>query len=176
MWILTATGRVLDGDSIMFLSFSEFCYGYDSGNGCVAGSNLPDCRSKDDNFTLMNGDFTLMNGDFTPGTFEVTPDDNSRLSFSDCMVRCWNDCLCLAFDFRDNGVGCNIWTGTKSANFVVNPQGTSVRKYMLLSLTLSKGKIILIDSVICWLIVMYYYNFIFFIIQINSWPYYYYYY
>ncbi|KAF5774326.1 putative protein kinase RLK-Pelle-DLSV family [Helianthus annuus] len=133
MWILTATGRVLDGDSSMYLSFSEFCYGYDSGNGCVAGSNLPDCRSKDNNFTLMNGDFT-------PGTFEVTPDDNSSLSFSDCMVRCWNDCRCLAFDSRDNGVGCNIWTGTESANFVVNPQGTSVRKYVLLSPTPSKGK------------------------------------
>ncbi|KAI7742568.1 hypothetical protein M8C21_011602 [Ambrosia artemisiifolia] len=126
MWILTADGQVLDGESSGFLSLSQFCYGYDSGNGCVAGSNLPQCRSKDDNFSLRNGEFT-------PGTYDLTDVGNSSLSFSDCMVRCWNDCNCLAFNSRDNGTGCNLWTGTKSAIFSVNPQGTSIQKYVLLS-------------------------------------------
>ncbi|XP_076945573.1 G-type lectin S-receptor-like serine/threonine-protein kinase CES101 isoform X2 [Bidens hawaiensis] len=136
MWILTADGRILDGDSSMYLSFHEFCYGYDSGDGCVAGSDLSPCRSVDDKFSLRNGDFT-------PGTYDVSYDYSSSLSFSDCMVRCWNDCRCLAFNSRDldNGTGCDIWTGTKSAEFLINPQGTSIQKYVLLSQNSSKGSV-----------------------------------
>ncbi|KAK1417771.1 hypothetical protein QVD17_26905 [Tagetes erecta] len=132
MWILTEKGEVLDGESSLYLSWHGLCYGYDSGNGCVAGANMPSCRSRVENFTLMNGDFT-------PGTSDISPYDNSSLSFSDCMVKCWDNCSCLAFNTRENGTGCNLWVGDESSRFSVNPQGTSVQKYVLLSPDSSKG-------------------------------------
>ncbi|KAI3703559.1 hypothetical protein L1987_73716 [Smallanthus sonchifolius] len=132
MWILTANGRVLDGESNALWS-PEICYGYDSGNGCVAGSNLPTCRSEDDQFFQRNGEFAR-------DSTESLPLDNSILSFSDCMVRCWNDCSCLGFTTSSNGTGCIRWTGAKSVdNFSVNSQGNSVSKYVLVSPNPGKG-------------------------------------
>ncbi|MFS7928053.1 putative protein kinase RLK-Pelle-DLSV family [Helianthus anomalus] len=125
MWILTTNGQLSDGESNALWS-PEFCYGYDSSDGCVEGTNLPLCRSADDKVTLLNGYFA-------PGMAELSGDDNSSLSFSDCMVRCWNDCHCLAFNSHGSGTGCNIWTGAKSAKFSTSPQGTSAPKYVLVS-------------------------------------------
>ncbi|KAI3692203.1 hypothetical protein L6452_32014 [Arctium lappa] len=132
MWILTPRGQIVDGDSSLIWT-PDFCYGYDSGNGCVADSDLPRCRSEDDKFSLLNGDFS-------PGTTSSSFDDNSDLIISDCMVRCWNDCGCLGYTTSSNGTGCVIWTGTKSSNnFSINPQGNSVTKYVLISPNPSKG-------------------------------------
>ncbi|KAL8238953.1 hypothetical protein R6Q59_015520 [Mikania micrantha] len=130
MWILTADGRVSNGDESMYLSFHDFCYGYDSGNGCVASSNLTQCRNENDKFSVMNGDFT-------PNEVESSYDDNSNISISDCMVSCWNDCSCLGFITASNGSGCIIWTGPKSTKFTVNPQGNAVQKYVFVAA--SKG-------------------------------------
>ncbi|KVH91635.1 G-type lectin S-receptor-like serine/threonine-protein kinase CES101 [Cynara cardunculus var. scolymus] len=132
MWILTPQGQIIDGDSSATW-VPEFCYGYDSGNGCVADSNLPQCRNEDDMFSHLNGDFT-------PGMTNSSVDDNPDLINSDCMVRCWNDCSCLGFTTSSNETGCVIWTGAKSVNnFSVNPQGNSVQKYVLISPNPSKG-------------------------------------
>ncbi|KAJ0716182.1 putative protein kinase RLK-Pelle-DLSV family [Helianthus annuus] len=137
MLILMGNGQVIDGDSSLGVS-PEFCYGYDSGNGCVADSNLPQCRSRGDQFLLKGWEFTS-------GTYNLSEVGNSSLSISDCMERCWNDCHCLAFNY---GVGCNIWRESKSANVFINPLETSVdRKYVLVST--SKCNIIVIHSVVC---------------------------
>ncbi|XP_035838255.1 G-type lectin S-receptor-like serine/threonine-protein kinase At1g67520 [Helianthus annuus] len=117
MWILTSNGQVLDDESSALWSPE-----------CVAGSNLPQCRSEDDQFFQRNGDFAP---DMTEGS---SYDDNSSVSFSDCMVRCWNDCSCLGFITNSNGTGCLRWTGAKSVNnFLVNPQGISVAKHGLIA-------------------------------------------
>ncbi|XP_071730532.1 S-locus-specific glycoprotein S13-like isoform X1 [Rutidosis leptorrhynchoides] len=124
MWSLRPSGEIVDGDSSMIWS-PEFCYGFDSGNGCVEGTNLPTCRGGDDKVSLLNGDFAPM----TSSSVDYSP-----LSIGDCMERCWNDCGCLGFTTTSsNDTGCVTWTGTKSVNnFSVNPQGTSVRSTCLL--------------------------------------------
>ncbi|KAF5774412.1 putative non-specific serine/threonine protein kinase [Helianthus annuus] len=94
--LLTDQGQA-QGDNGLIWS-PLYCYGYDSGNGCVAGSNSPSCRSKDDKIALFDGYFAL-------GMAEDSYDDNSSVSFSDCMVRCWNNCTCLAYNTHDNRTG-----------------------------------------------------------------------
>ncbi|KAM0070206.1 putative PAN/Apple domain-containing protein [Helianthus debilis subsp. tardiflorus] len=138
MWILNANGQIVEGDHDELLKWSpEFCYGYDSGNGCMAVS-LPPCRSIDDKFTLLTGEFA------SSGFLAFKPDYNSRISFSDCMMRCWDSCDCLGFNSGENGAGCNIWEG--DAEFEINPQSFSVPKYVLVSP--KKGKIIVFDVMI----------------------------
>ncbi|PWA84712.1 Apple-like protein [Artemisia annua] len=134
MWTLRPDGIIEDGDS-RFLWSPEFCYGYESDRGCVASSNLPQCRSDDDIFREMNGDFS-------PAMTSDSYDSNASLILSDCMMRCWNDCSCLGFERgSSNGTGCRTWTGTKSVNnFTVNVQGVAAsNKYVLISSTTSKG-------------------------------------
>ncbi|XP_023732620.1 G-type lectin S-receptor-like serine/threonine-protein kinase At1g67520 [Lactuca sativa] len=121
MWILTAKGQITDIDNSTVWT-PEFCYGYDSGNGCV-GSSLPQCRRESDNFSEKNGDFAQ-------DTTRTDIDDNSSLSISDCFVKCWNDCTCVGFNSSNiNGTGCVIWTG--SNNFLVNPRDNSTLKYVI---------------------------------------------
>ncbi|KAM0070204.1 putative protein kinase RLK-Pelle-DLSV family [Helianthus debilis subsp. tardiflorus] len=144
VWILNANGQVVEGNDIdqIFSWSTEFCYGYDSGNGCVATSNLPLCRSRDDKFTLLNGYFTY-------GSIYRVGDKNSSLSFSDCMMKCWNDCDCLAFNSHDNGVGCNIWTGTTEiTKFIYKPQLISLPKYVLVSPSKGNAKIFIWGPVV----------------------------
>nr|XP_043607620.1 G-type lectin S-receptor-like serine/threonine-protein kinase CES101 [Erigeron canadensis] len=130
-WYLDPRGYILDGDTNQFWT-PEFCYGFD-GNGCVADSNLSQCRSQDDKFSLLNGDFA-------PGMTTSSYDDNSTINFSDCMMRCWNDCGCLGFTTHSTETGCITWAGTKPiSNFSVDVQGTSVPKYVLISPTERKG-------------------------------------
>ncbi|KAL7598908.1 hypothetical protein Lser_V15G22931 [Lactuca serriola] len=125
MWFLTPGGRVQDADNFAVWT-PEFCYGYDSGDGCVADSNTIQCRDENDKFNWLNGDFAPM----TSSSY----DDNSSLSMSDCMVRCWNDCSCLGFTTSSNGTGCITWTGAKSVdNFSISPTGSAVLKYVLIS-------------------------------------------
>ncbi|CAH1448563.1 unnamed protein product [Lactuca virosa] len=121
MWILTAKRQVTDIDNSTVWT-PEFCYGYDSGNGCVELS-LPRCRRESDKFSEMKGDFA---NDLTRSAI----DDNSSLSISDCFVKCWNDCTCVGFNSSSiNGTGCVIWTG--SNNFLVNPRDNSTLKYVI---------------------------------------------
>ncbi|KAL8259885.1 hypothetical protein R6Q59_027838 [Mikania micrantha] len=132
MWILRPHGRIVDGNDRV-ISSSDLCYGYDSGNGCVASSNTPQCRSESDKFSPMNGDFA---SDMT----RRSVDDNSSLSIGDCMMNCWNDCGCLGFITGGNGSGCIRWSGTKSvSNFSVDSLGNSVSKFVLVSSNSDKG-------------------------------------
>ncbi|KAI3505456.1 hypothetical protein L1887_27587 [Cichorium endivia] len=126
MWILTPRGEFLDGESHFYLTPGDFCYGYETRTGCLAGPPLPQCRSDNDKFTLLNGDHA-------PGSVDISDAANASLSFSDCMMRCWNDCSCLAFITYENGTNCVTWTGPKSAKFIINPQGVAVSKYVMVS-------------------------------------------
>ncbi|XP_052620321.1 G-type lectin S-receptor-like serine/threonine-protein kinase SRK [Lactuca sativa] len=121
MWILTPKGQIRDINNATAWS-PEFCYGYDSGNGCME-SSLPQCRTENDNFSKKNGDFAQ---DRT----KSATDGNSSLSINDCFVKCWNDCNCVGFSSSTiNGSGCVIWTGINS--FLVNPHDNSTSKYVI---------------------------------------------
>ncbi|CAI9285032.1 unnamed protein product [Lactuca saligna] len=121
MWILTPKGQIRDINSATAWS-PEFCYGYDSGNGCIL-SSLPQCRTENDNFSKKNGDFAQ---DKT----KSATDGNSSLSINDCFVKCWNDCNCVGFSSSTiNGSGCVVWTGINS--FLVNPHENSTSKYVI---------------------------------------------
>ncbi|CAH1427266.1 unnamed protein product [Lactuca virosa] len=78
MWILTPKGQIRDINNATTWS-PQFCYGYDSANGCVE-SILPQCRTENDNFIKKNGDFSQ---DMTKGInrFLVNPHDNSTSKY-----------------------------------------------------------------------------------------------
>ncbi|KAI3692202.1 hypothetical protein L6452_32013 [Arctium lappa] len=117
MWILTAKGQITDSNNSTVWT-PEFCYGYESNNGCV-NSSLPPCRTKTDNFNVKNDEFA---SETRSGIHHI-----SSLSNSDCFVKCWNDCHCVGFNSGTaNGTGCVIWTGNNS--FLVNPRGNSTSK------------------------------------------------
>ncbi|WOG90023.1 hypothetical protein DCAR_0209264 [Daucus carota subsp. sativus] len=120
MWILDFQGNIRQDDSFN-LATTAFCLGYDNGNGCVASSGLPVCRSQDLRFEEKNAEF--INGD---STF----DDNTTISLSDCMRRCWDDCNCLGFVNSSNGTGCTMYFGT---SYTITDQPNSVSKYVLVS-------------------------------------------
>ncbi|KAJ0672147.1 putative protein kinase RLK-Pelle-DLSV family [Helianthus annuus] len=133
MWILRPQGRIVDGNDRR-LSANDLCYGFDSGNGCVASSATPKCWSERDRFSTLSGDFVS-------DVMRRVVDDNSSLSIGDCMVKCWNDCGCLGFVSVGNGTGCIRWTGAKSVgNFSVDSQGNAVTKFVLVSTNLSKER------------------------------------
>ncbi|XP_071733756.1 G-type lectin S-receptor-like serine/threonine-protein kinase At1g67520 [Rutidosis leptorrhynchoides] len=122
MWILTPKGQIRDSDNSTVWT-PEFCYGYNSNNGCVQQSNLPPCRREGDSFSEKNGDFDSVL------TTSVT-DDNSSLSIGDCFIKCWSNCSCVGFNSSTtNGTGCVIWTG--SNNFLINPRDNSTLKYVI---------------------------------------------
>ncbi|KAL4565127.1 hypothetical protein LXL04_029212 [Taraxacum kok-saghyz] len=132
MWILTSRGQIRDIDNATFWT-PEFCYGHDSGNGCVQ-SKFPMCRREDDNFSEKMGDFAQ-------NVALSTIDENSSLSISDCFIKCWNDCNCVGFNSSTiNGTGCVFWTGSNM--FLVNPIGNSTSKYVISqnSMNRSTGK------------------------------------
>ncbi|KAM0070205.1 putative non-specific serine/threonine protein kinase [Helianthus debilis subsp. tardiflorus] len=124
LWLLNTNGQVEEGTQAdrCYLWRFEFCYGYNLGDGCAADSDMRLCWSRDDKFTLLTGEFNT-------GVDVFRPDDNSSLSFSDCMVGCLNSCDCLAFNSHENGVGCDTWTG--ESKFVIDPHVTSAPKYVL---------------------------------------------
>ncbi|XP_071741709.1 G-type lectin S-receptor-like serine/threonine-protein kinase CES101 [Rutidosis leptorrhynchoides] len=135
MWILRPQGRIVDGSNRRLITTDDQCYGFDMGNGCVASSKVPSCRSERDQFSPMSGEFSR---ELTSSSL----DDNISLSISDCMVKCWNDCGCLGYMAVSNGTGCVTWTGTKSiSNFSIDTQGNTVSKYVLVASNQSKGKI-----------------------------------
>ncbi|GKD39645.1 G-type lectin S-receptor-like serine/threonine-protein kinase, partial [Tanacetum coccineum] len=111
MWILTPKGQLTAVDDSTAWT-PEFCYGYDSGDGCVKESSFPPCRTKNDNFNKLNGEFA-------PEMTRDDTDENSSLSISDCFAKCWNDCNCVGFNSKNkDGTGCVIWIGNNS--FLVN--------------------------------------------------------
>ena len=105
LWMLRldSDGQIAEGLSRLRFGPFKFCYGYESDDGCVT-SELPHCRRRNDNFTQKRVYFL-------PDITTRQDDDNSSLSFIDCMERCWNECNCVAFNVYSNGTGCITWTG-----------------------------------------------------------------
>ncbi|GFZ16615.1 hypothetical protein Acr_25g0010240 [Actinidia rufa] len=100
---LLPDGHIAEGPSGLRFGPFMFCYGYESDDGCVT-SELPQCRRRNDNFTQKRVYFL-------PNITTRQDDDNSSLSLSACMERCWNECNCVAFNVNSNGTGCITWTG-----------------------------------------------------------------
>ncbi|KAL8238951.1 hypothetical protein R6Q59_015518 [Mikania micrantha] len=127
MWILTPKGQITN-HNISNSWTPEWCYGYNSSNGCM-DSSFPQCRSEDDYFSYRKGDFD-------PRRTGNTTDGNSSLSISDCFVKCWNECSCVGFNSsNNNGTGCVIWTG--SSNFLDDGGDNSTMKYVIISQSLN---------------------------------------
>ncbi|KAK6929073.1 PAN/Apple domain [Dillenia turbinata] len=104
-WQLDPTGRIVDGGNLILTSY-DFCYGYPDDNGCVDQA-LPVCRGSNEKFVEWRGYFVGNSID----------DNNSSLSLSDCMERCWNSCDCVGFTFaNENYTGCIIWSGNQKFN------------------------------------------------------------
>ncbi|CAL5355617.1 unnamed protein product [Camellia sinensis] len=104
MWMLTPNGMIHHGANSLAIGPVDFCYGYhQSDNGCVV-TKLPECRSSDDKFVQKRATFL-------PSNARGNYDDNSSLSLSDCMERCWSNCNCVGFNVNSNGTGCITWTG-----------------------------------------------------------------
>ncbi|KAA8525094.1 hypothetical protein F0562_007042 [Nyssa sinensis] len=127
MWILTPNGQILDAANSRFIGPADFCYGYESDNG-RANSLVPDCRGHNDRFEQRRGYFVGNSGSY---------DDNSSLSLSDCMERCWSDCTCLGFINNSNGTGCIIWSGNLVQREDNNPNSMII--YVLVRGNSSKG-------------------------------------
>ncbi|CAI9285036.1 unnamed protein product [Lactuca saligna] len=129
MWILTPDGMLLDGETSMSLtplSENEFCYGYETSTGCLEVPDLAnECRSKNENFTLLSGEYP------TDSRMRRSDAGNSSLSRSDCMMRCWNDCSCLAFEEYEYGNDCVTYTGDKSTKLIIDTRGYDTQMFVL---------------------------------------------
>uniref|UniRef100_M1AJH1 non-specific serine/threonine protein kinase n=1 Tax=Solanum tuberosum TaxID=4113 RepID=M1AJH1_SOLTU len=127
--VLTFNGAILGGgeDSRIYALYNEFCYGYESHDGCVS-NQLPECRKDGDKFELKSAYFTT-------GSATSNYDDNANISLGDCMKNCWEHCSCVGFITSSNGIGCIIWNG--NGEFRVDESGSAVQQYVLVS---SKGK------------------------------------
>ncbi|CAI9095185.1 OLC1v1031069C2 [Oldenlandia corymbosa var. corymbosa] len=130
MLALSPEGQIVDvaNSGLIVSPYQEFCYGYEGDNGC-ASSALPSCRSSRNTFQSKSGSFFGDNGNY---------DENSNVSLSDCMEKCWNDCNCNGFTVSSNGTGCITWTQKKE--FRLDESGQTVKKYVLAAEKSPKGK------------------------------------
>ncbi|KAH0646769.1 hypothetical protein KY284_034653 [Solanum tuberosum] len=128
---LNFNGAILGGgeDSRVYALYNEFCYGYESHDGCVS-NQLPECRKDGDKFEQKSGHFIDRSNSNSY--------DNASTSLGDCMKRCWEHCSCVGFTTTSNGTGCIIWNG--NGEFQVDESGNTVKKYVLVSSKSSNGK------------------------------------
>ncbi|XP_059656944.1 G-type lectin S-receptor-like serine/threonine-protein kinase CES101 [Cornus florida] len=117
-WDLKPNGQIVASDFI--ITPYEFCYGYQSDNGC-ANFPVPICRSHGKTFQQRRAN----------SLGDPHSDQNRSLSIHDCMKSCWNNCSCTGFSSFEDGVGCTFWSGrfTNSLELVPN----TVMKYVLVA-------------------------------------------
>ncbi|KAJ8555212.1 hypothetical protein K7X08_012708 [Anisodus acutangulus] len=154
---LSSNGAILGGgeDGRIYALYNEFCYGYESNDGCVS-TQLPECHQDGDKFEQKSGDFIDRSN--------TNYYDNASISLGDCMQKCWEHCSCVGFTTTSNGTSCIIWNG--NGEFRVDESGNTVKKYVLVSSKSSKGKpwiwivivaailiTLLISGFICYIIV-----------------------
>ncbi|KAL3361741.1 hypothetical protein AABB24_014554 [Solanum stoloniferum] len=129
---LNSDGDILGGYRFTYTLFKDFCYGYESEDGCFS-SQLPECRKDGDKFEQKSGDYIH--------TSSITTEfyDNASISIVDCMQKCWENCSCVGFTTASgNGTGCRIWNG--NGDFRVYESGNAMQRYVLVSPKSSKGK------------------------------------
>ncbi|KAA8525091.1 hypothetical protein F0562_007045 [Nyssa sinensis] len=109
-WVLTPNGQIREGfttssgDYNYSISAKDFCYGYESDNGCAESVvPQPECRDRNSTFELMTGYFR--------GDYARNINYSRELILNDCMEICWNDCTCFGFTSGDDGLGCVFWVG-----------------------------------------------------------------
>ncbi|XP_058224537.1 G-type lectin S-receptor-like serine/threonine-protein kinase CES101 isoform X1 [Rhododendron vialii] len=131
MWELTPMGNLRDGANSREYGPDGFCYGYESVLSYCVTSEFPRCRSSNDKFEEKRVNFLP-----TIATSEY--EENTSLSLSDCMERCWNNCSCVAFTvLNSNGTGCKTWTGRLEYS-TDDPNDSKI--YVLVQGSSSKGK------------------------------------
>ncbi|KAF7139578.1 hypothetical protein RHSIM_Rhsim07G0135900 [Rhododendron simsii] len=131
MWELTPNGEIVDdANARTYGPGYGFCYGYESVPPFCVTSELPQCRSSNDKFEEKRASFLP-----TIATSEY--EENTSLSLSDCMERCWNDCNCVAFTVNSIGTGCITWRG-KLEYQEDNPDVS--KSYVLVRGSSSKGE------------------------------------
>ncbi|XP_052211258.1 G-type lectin S-receptor-like serine/threonine-protein kinase CES101 isoform X2 [Diospyros lotus] len=152
MWQLTPTGGILEGPTSLYFKNGDFCYGYQSNDGCV-NSVRPQCRRSNDKFVQKRA---LFSGSDTSHQY----DNNSSLSISDCMEKCWNNCSCISFGDYSNGTGCITTTGSlenlvENVNYMtvyVLAQGKSSKsKYWIWIVSAAGSLLIVILGSLCYL-------------------------
>nr|XP_016484546.1 PREDICTED: G-type lectin S-receptor-like serine/threonine-protein kinase RKS1 [Nicotiana tabacum] len=152
-------GSIIGGceDGLIYALYNEFCYGYESDDGCVS-TQLPECQKDGDKFDQKSGDFIDRS--------YSNCYDNASISLGDCMQKCWEDCSCVGFTTSSAETGCIIWSG--NGEFQVYESGIPVKKYVLVSSKSSKRKqktwiwIVIIVAVVIPLLIS---GFIFYIIM-----------
>ncbi|XP_016440490.1 G-type lectin S-receptor-like serine/threonine-protein kinase CES101 isoform X1 [Nicotiana tabacum] len=155
----SSNGAIIGGgeDGRIYALYNEFCYGYESDDGCVS-TQLPECRKDGDKFEQKSGDFI----DRSYNNYY----DNASISLGDCMQKCWEDCSCVGFTTSSAETGCVIWSG--NGEFQVDESGNTVKKYVLVSSKSSKRKqktwiwIVIVVAVVIPLLIS---GFIFYIIM-----------
>ncbi|CAN4076345.1 unnamed protein product [Withania somnifera] len=91
------TPRTAAGDGLIYTLFNNFCYGYESEDGCDGHK-----------FEQKIGDF-IHTSSITAMIY-----DDASISFVDCMQKCWEHCSCVGFTTTsNNGTGCRIWNGKR---------------------------------------------------------------
>lgn len=131
-WQLHYRGSIYDSEGRSTIAEADLCYGYNTRgpNPNEAGCELweqPKCRNEHQMFELQTG--------FFDDSVEVS-DPNKSLGYSDCRIKCWEDCECLSFS--NNGeTGCLFWRGR---NLEFQNSGSSPRMYIVKSYPTNKSK------------------------------------
>ncbi|XP_052211256.1 G-type lectin S-receptor-like serine/threonine-protein kinase At1g67520 isoform X2 [Diospyros lotus] len=150
MWQLTPIGGILDAHR--YFRIEDFCYGYQSNDGCV-NSERPQCRRSNDKFVKKRARFS---GSDTSNQY----DNNSSLNISDCMKKCWNDCNCISFADYSDGTGCITTTGSSEylvenvdypPAYVLARGNSSKSKYWIWIVSAATSLLIVILGSLCYL-------------------------
>ncbi|KAK1368292.1 G-type lectin S-receptor-like serine/threonine-protein kinase CES101 [Heracleum sosnowskyi] len=123
-WRLDYQGNIFDEDRPQIAGVDN-CYGYNTRSSpphtFYAGCKLweqPMCRD--------HLQFEIQTGYFENNVSHLN-DSNASLSYSDCKVRCWEDCNC--FGFINNGdTGCTFYRGN---NLKFHSSGNYPKVYVL---------------------------------------------
>uniref|UniRef100_M1AJH2 Receptor protein kinase n=1 Tax=Solanum tuberosum TaxID=4113 RepID=M1AJH2_SOLTU len=138
---LNSDGDILGGYRFTYTLFKDFCYGYESEDGCFS-NQLPECRKDGDKFEQKSGDFIH--------TSSITTEfyDNASISIVDCMHKCWEHCSCVGFTTASsNGTGCRIWNG--NGDFRVYESG---KTWIWIVISVAVFIALLVSGFICYII------------------------
>lgn len=133
-WQLNYQGNIFDEDRPQIAGVDN-CYGYNTRSSpphtFYAGCKLweqPMCRD--------HLQYEIQTGYFENNNVSIRNDNNASLGYSDCKVKCWEDCNC--FGFMNNGdTGCTFYRGS---NLKFHNSGNYPKLYVLPPANPSKSK------------------------------------
>lgn len=122
-WELNSWGQIfqftlaLDGTSWLNTTISPCQLNVTYPNAICIKQNASECRNGSDVFVPTRGYYKEPKLQYS--------ESNSSLALSDCHIRCWNNCSCIAYRSHfSNGTGCEFWS--KGANFTQNKNFNAV--------------------------------------------------